>query len=89
VRLLLDKGANINADGGYYGNALQAAAQQGDEKTVQLLLEKDADVNAQGGKYGNALNAATSQCREGIARLLIEWGARELDMEQSSNTANC
>jgi hypothetical protein len=37
VRLLLDRGADINAQGGFYGNALQAAAFSG--SAVVCLLE--------------------------------------------------
>jgi ankyrin repeat protein len=59
VTLLLEKGADVNAQGGYYGNALQAAANGGHESVVTLLLENGADVNAQGGYYGNALQAAS------------------------------
>ena len=47
-------------EGGYYGNALQAACSGGHDKIVQMLLEHGADVNAQGGLYGNALQAACS-----------------------------
>jgi ankyrin repeat protein len=39
------KGANVNAQGGHYGNALQAASAHGDNDIVQLLLEKGANVN--------------------------------------------
>jgi ankyrin repeat protein len=55
VRLLLDKGAEVNAQGGRYGNALQAASLGGHGAIVKTLLNKSADVNAQGGHYGNAL----------------------------------
>ena len=55
VQLLLEKGAEVNAQGGHYGNALQAACSGGHDKIVQLLLERGAEVNAQGGDYGNAL----------------------------------
>ncbi|KAF2190708.1 hypothetical protein K469DRAFT_558944, partial [Zopfia rhizophila CBS 207.26] len=48
VQLLLDKGADVNAQGGSYGNALQAASVRGHEQIVQLLLDKGADTNAQG-----------------------------------------
>jgi hypothetical protein len=43
MRLLLDKGANVNAQGGEYGNALQAAAamRRGNEQILRLLLEKE------------------------------------------------
>ena len=58
MKLLLDRGANVNAQGGQHGNALQAASYGGHEKVVELLLDKGADVNAQGGAYyGNALQA--------------------------------
>jgi hypothetical protein len=60
VQKLLDRGADVNAQGGRYGNALQAASSDGHEKVVQLLLDGGADVNAQGGRYGNALQAASS-----------------------------
>jgi ankyrin repeat protein len=48
VKLLLDAGANVNAQGGHYGNALQAASLPGHESVVKLLLEAGANVNAQG-----------------------------------------
>jgi hypothetical protein len=77
VRLLLDRGADVNAQGGYYGNALQAAAQRsGNEATVRLLLDRGADVNAQGGCYGNALQAAAERSgNEATVRLLLDRGA--------------
>ncbi|KAJ7444199.1 ankyrin repeat-containing domain protein [Mycena latifolia] len=52
VQLLIEKGADVNAQGGYYGNALQAASKNGHKSVVQLLIEKGADVNAQGGYHG-------------------------------------
>ncbi|KAH6637880.1 ankyrin repeat domain-containing protein [Boeremia exigua] len=74
--LLLEKGADINAQGGYYGNALQAAiACLGSKKFVEFLLEKGADINAQGGEYGNALQAASYCGKEEIVVLLLEKGA--------------
>ena len=60
VQMLLDKGADVNAQGGDYGNALQAASSGGHKTVVQMLLDKGAEVNAQGGDYGNALHAASS-----------------------------
>jgi ankyrin repeat protein len=38
VELLLSKGADVNAQGGRHGNALQAASVEGHEKVVELLL---------------------------------------------------
>ena len=55
VELLLNKGADVNAQGGFYSNALYAASLGGHDKIVDLLLNKGADVNAKGGRYGSAL----------------------------------
>jgi len=38
VKLLLEKGADVNAQGGWHGNALQAASARGHEGIVKLLL---------------------------------------------------
>jgi hypothetical protein len=72
---LLQTGADINAKGGFFGNALQAASWHGHEAVVRLLLEKGANVNAEGGCYGNALQAASWCGREAVVRLLLEKGA--------------
>ncbi|KAH0602388.1 uncharacterized protein H6S33_008727 [Morchella sextelata] len=65
----------VNAQGGRYGNALQAAAYNGHEKIVQMLLDRGADVNAQGGLYGNTLQAAASLGREKVVQMLLDRGA--------------
>jgi ankyrin repeat protein len=40
--VLLSKGADINAQGGYYSNALQAATSRGHDGIVEVLLSKGA-----------------------------------------------
>ena len=42
VQMLLEKGAEVNAQGGEYDNALQAASSRSYKKVVQMLLEKGA-----------------------------------------------
>jgi ankyrin repeat protein len=42
VQRLLEKGADVNAQDGKYGNALQAASYWGHDQIVQRLLEKGA-----------------------------------------------
>ncbi|KAJ7799349.1 ankyrin repeat-containing domain protein [Mycena olivaceomarginata] len=74
-QLLLNKGADVNAQGRIYGNALQAAACQGHDKIVQVFLDKGADVNAQGGHFGNALQAAASGGHDKIVQVLLDKGA--------------
>ncbi|KAI2603684.1 ankyrin repeat-containing domain protein [Hypoxylon sp. NC1633] len=75
VRMLLDHGADVNAQGGDYGNALQAASVQGHGKVVQILLDYGADIHAQGGYYGTALQAASSQGHEKVIKMLLNHGA--------------
>ncbi|KAJ5514956.1 NACHT nucleoside triphosphatase [Penicillium fimorum] len=75
VKLLLDKGADVNAQGGEYGNALQGASQRGHQEIIKLLLDKGADVNAQGGFYGNALQGASHGGHQEIIKLLLDKGA--------------
>lgn len=43
VQMLLEKGADVNAQGGKYGNALQAASQGGHKNVVKTLLDKGTD----------------------------------------------
>jgi ankyrin repeat protein len=46
MRLLLDAGADVNAQGGQNGGALCAASTGGRTKAVELLLRAGAHVNA-------------------------------------------
>jgi ankyrin repeat protein len=70
IQQLLEKGAEVNAQGGFYGNALQAASLRGHVEIVQRLLEEGAEVNAQGGRYGNALQAASEGGHVEIVQVL-------------------
>jgi ankyrin repeat protein len=67
----------VNAVGGTFGNALQAASTMGKEVVVRLLLEKGADVNAVGGIFGNALQTASKYGHKAVVRLLLENGAKK------------
>ena len=75
VQILLDKGANVNTQGGKYGNALQAASAGSEDRIVQILLDKGANVNTQGGKYGNALQAASVGGHDRVVQILLDKGA--------------
>ena len=66
---------DVNAQGGEYGNALQAAAYHNNLEAIQLLLDKGAEVNAQGGEYGNALQAAAYDGNLEVVQLLLDKGA--------------
>ncbi|KAJ7603437.1 ankyrin repeat-containing domain protein [Mycena polygramma] len=75
VSFLLEHGADVNAAGGYFGSALQAAAARGNVDTVRLLLEHGTDVNAAGGTYGSALQAAVVNGNVDIVHVLLDRGA--------------
>jgi ankyrin repeat protein len=75
VQTLLDRNADVNTQGGDFGNALQAASFLGHEKIVQMLLDRNADVNAQGGDNGNALQAASGKGHEKVVQMLLDRDA--------------
>ncbi|KAJ5029234.1 heterokaryon incompatibility protein-domain-containing protein [Bipolaris maydis] len=80
---LLNTEIDVNAQGGEYGNALQAAASRSsNEEIVKILLNAGADVNAQGGYYGNALQSASATSRskyrvrsKETVKMLLDAGA--------------
>jgi ankyrin repeat protein len=75
AKLLIGNGADVNAEGGQYKNALQATSWKGSEQIVKLLLDNGVDVNVQGGRYGNALQAAVVGGHKQVVRLLLDRGA--------------
>ncbi|PPQ88497.1 hypothetical protein CVT25_013168 [Psilocybe cyanescens] len=75
VKHLIKQKKDVNAQGGLYGNALQAACYKENEAIVKLLLKHGANVNAQGGEYDNALQAACHKGHEAIVKLLLKYGA--------------
>jgi hypothetical protein len=72
VEKIIVRTADVNAQGGYYGNALQAASVGGHERVVKMLLDAGADVQAQGGEYGNALQAASVRGPERVVKMLLD-----------------
>ena len=75
ARLLLKKGANIDARDHRNTTALHMVVDIGNEGLVRLLLEKGADVNAKGQFIRTALHLAAKSGNEGLFRLLLEKGA--------------
>jgi ankyrin repeat protein len=72
TRMLLDQGAEVNKQGGRYGNALHAASLRGHKHIVQTLIEAGAEVDAQNGDCDNALQAASSEGHELIVKMLLD-----------------
>lgn len=76
VKFLIDSGADVNAQGGEYGNSLQAAAVYGTLGLVKFLIENGADVNAQGGCHESALQTTINESKQDIESLLRNNGAK-------------
>lgn len=81
IERMIKIGTDMDAKGGYYGTALQAASKFRHSEVVKLLLKAGADVNIQGGYYGTALQAASGFGpapvfrRSELVQLLLEAGA--------------
>ena len=77
VRLLLDRGVDVNTEGGFYGSPLKAAAKFGHVKTTELLLQRGAIIETDDSRSeGSALWWAADSGHEPIVRLLLEHEAR-------------
>ncbi|MCO6045092.1 ankyrin repeat domain-containing protein [Aeoliella sp. ICT_H6.2] len=76
VKLLVDRGADVDLTDEYGNTTLMVASSQGSVKIVKLLLDKDANVNAVEKLYG--LSALQNACEAGndeVFDLLVEHGA--------------
>ena len=67
--------ADVNADRGHYGTALQAAVNSQSGKLVRILLDHGANPNIMGGVFGSALHAAAACNRADLCLMLIGAGA--------------
>ncbi|KAI1335246.1 hypothetical protein F5Y15DRAFT_398616 [Xylariaceae sp. FL0016] len=83
VQVLLEKyGANANATGEEYGNALTAAAYDGTMHIIQLLLNAGADINA---SEGWAIQAAAAEGHYEVVEELVKRGADVNAMTRNEN----
>jgi Ankyrin repeats (3 copies)/Ankyrin repeats (many copies) len=76
VKLLLEKGAELESKDSEYGRTpLSRAAENGDEAVVKLLLEKGAELESKD-KYGQTpLSWAAENGHGAVVKLLLEKGA--------------
>ena len=87
VRMLLAKGADVNAQNQEGATALMFAIIKGDTKIVKLLLDRDADVNAQGEDGFTALMFASENGHAEVVELLLAKGADVNAQNQEGATA--
>uniref|UniRef100_A0A0D2Y089 Nephrocystin 3-like N-terminal domain-containing protein n=1 Tax=Fusarium oxysporum (strain Fo5176) TaxID=660025 RepID=A0A0D2Y089_FUSOF len=86
VELLLRYGANANATGELYGNALTAAAFDNTIEIIKLLLDSGADINS---ADGWALQTAADQGHVDVVNLLLERGANVNATTTNINMPKC
>lgn len=75
VRMLLDRGADINDRGAPYSDALQAAAYGSHIEIINLLLDRGAEVNLRGGSLDTAIQAAAVTDSSETLEFLLNRGA--------------
>lgn len=74
VKLLLERGANINVQGVEFGTALQAALTFGHLGVAKFLIDKGADINARCDKFGTVLETASLSGNMDAVNLLFDNG---------------
>lgn len=72
VNRFLEMGAQIDAEGGWWGSAIRAAALQGHEIVVKTLMAAGANPHLRGGSPGSPLLVALDFERTSIFRLLLQ-----------------
>jgi ankyrin repeat protein len=75
MQMLMDAEADVNAQGGYYGNALLATLVNGHAKMVQMLRDPGAEMNAQGADCSIILQAASVHGHAKVVQILMDAGA--------------
>lgn len=76
AQLLLDSGAQVNSQAGFYNTTpLHGAAQNGSLELVKLLVSKGAKVNAVDKEFSMPLAKAVQADNLEIAKFLLEHGA--------------
>ncbi|KAK8054320.1 ankyrin repeat-containing domain protein [Apiospora saccharicola] len=86
VQQLLKTDVDVNAQGGYYGTALQAASGRGNQYITKSLLDKGAHVNAHGGVYDTALHGTSWYGHDEVVQLLLDLGANINDRDYYART---
>jgi ankyrin repeat protein len=77
VKLLLDKGANVNVKENRNGaTPLIVAAFEGNKEVIEQLLAKGADIDAKDNEGNTALSLASARGHTAVVELLKARGAK-------------
>ncbi|XP_031619747.1 serine/threonine-protein phosphatase 6 regulatory ankyrin repeat subunit B-like isoform X2 [Contarinia nasturtii] len=75
VKLLISRGANINAEDKDKQTPLHVAARMGNKKVAELLISHGANINAEDKDKETPISKATKNGQKEMAELLINHGA--------------
>ncbi|KAI9889221.1 MAG: hypothetical protein M1814_005670 [Vezdaea aestivalis] len=76
MKWTLEQGANVNAQGGYYGSTLlRALSLKANVSTIKVLLDAGANINAQDGQVARSLQLAVYHDDPAVLPLLLGAGA--------------
>ena len=87
VKLLLDRGADIETKDNNGQTALMLATQSGNTEIVELLLDRDANIEAKNYHGNTALMLAAGRGNTEIVKLLLDRGADIEAKEYNGRTA--
>ena len=86
AKILLQNGADVNANDNYQWTPLHLAAYYGDSKIAKLLLENGALVNAKNIDGKTPIHLAANKGHSEVVEILLKYGARK--DESAKNSAN-
>ncbi len=87
VKLLLDRGTEVDARNDAHRTPLQLAAERGKSGVIQLLAEAGADLDTQDRKGRTPLHRATYEGHAEAAEALLAAGADRTMLNRNSKTA--
>jgi ankyrin repeat protein len=87
IKMLLDRGANVNERDLNRRTPLLTAARSGNPESIHLLLDKGADINAHDRYGATPLRIATGYNYPVIAKLLLDRGAQANLKDDRGHTA--
>lgn len=89
VKLLVARGANVNARNAQGHSALQYACSKGHKDVVEFLLQNAADANITDGRNDASLHRlASMDGREEIMKILLDWKLGKIDVNAQNKEGN-